>query len=482
MEATARGGRSGREEMTPRKSDLDTSGIMLLCEDQHSRHERSLMASIQRSLFGWQAVESLGELERLGLVLRYLPDEPLMRELERERGQGRDDYPIRAVWNSLLAGIVYQHPTAESLRRELRRNPSLRQTCGFDPLRGAEAVPPPSAYTRFFRSLLRHAAGVERVFAALQGELEAALPDLGATLAVDGKAIPTYARPRAADEPALARDGRRDVDADWGVKERTGKRADGTLYTQVTKWFGYKLHLVVDARYELPVAYEVTAAAGAEAPAAEALRQRLAKERPTLLKERTEYWLADKGYDDGKMIARLWDEHGIKAVIDIRDCWKDGEETRGVRGQSNVVYTYAGEVYCYPGRGERHRMAYGGFEADRASLKYRCPAAQYGFACPNEGKCAVKGAVRIALAEERRVFTPLARSRARWRRVYRQRTAVERVNGRLDTLFGFERHTIRGLAKMRLRVGLALVVMLAMALGRIKEKEPEKMRSLVLAA
>ena len=63
-----------------------------------------------------------------------------MRVLEEERGKGRDDYPIRAVWNSLLAGIVFQHPTIESLRRELARNGQLRELCGFQP----GAVPPPS--------------------------------------------------------------------------------------------------------------------------------------------------------------------------------------------------------------------------------------------------------------------------------------------------------------------------------------------------
>ena len=53
------------------------------------------------------------------------------------------------------------------------------------------------------------------------------------------------------------------------------------------------------------------------------------------------------------------------------------------------------------------------------------------------------------------------------------------VNSRLDTSFGFENHTIRRLEKMKLRCGLALCVMLAMALGRIRTKEPERMRSLV---
>ena len=44
----------------------------------------------------------------------------------------KDDYPIRAVWNSILAGIVYQHVSIESLMRELLRNGELRELCGFN--------------------------------------------------------------------------------------------------------------------------------------------------------------------------------------------------------------------------------------------------------------------------------------------------------------------------------------------------------------
>ena len=99
------------------------------------------MARIQQSLFSWQDVEALGDLKRLQLVLSALPDEPLMRALEADRGKGRDDYPIRAVWNSLLAGVVFGHESVESLRRELLRNGQLRVLCGFDPLLGEQAAP-----------------------------------------------------------------------------------------------------------------------------------------------------------------------------------------------------------------------------------------------------------------------------------------------------------------------------------------------------
>ena len=66
-----------------------------------------------------------------------------------------------------------------------------------------------------------------------------------------------------------------------------------------------------------------------------------------------------------------------------------------------------------------------------------------------------------------------------WRHEYKKRTAVERVNSRLDVSFGFENHTIRGMKKMKLRVGLALAVMSALAVGSIEAGRKERMRSLV---
>jgi hypothetical protein len=80
------------------------------------------------------------------------------------------------------------------------------------------------------------------------------------------------------------------------------------------------------------------------------------------------------------------------------------------------------------------------------------------------GRCSAAGGVRVPLAEDRRMFTPLARSSYKWETTYRKRTAVERVNARLDEAFGFEKHFIRGLPKMKVRCALALIVMLALVL------------------
>ena len=435
----------------------------------------------QKGLFGWDEIEDLGDLERLRLVLDSVPDEALMKRLEASRGRGRKDYPVRAVWNSLVAGVVFQHESVASLRRELSRNAQLRQVCGFDVLKGSAGVPPAWVYTRFLRVLLKHQAAIEAMFEALVQALSEELEGFGRYLAIDGKAIKSHGKKPL---EGASKDGRRDGDANWGTKTSGGQGDDGRLWQKVTSWFGYKAHLVVDAEYELPVAFEVTRASVAEQPVAREMMRQLAHRQPALV-ERCEALLGDKGYDDGALICQLWDEYHIKPVIAIRDCWQqpDGEQTRVLPGTTNVIYDYQGQVLCScPLTGQVQEMAYGGFEKNRETLKYRCPAAHYDLRCPGRACCEVGASIRIAMAEDRRVFTPLARSSYRWERLYQKRTAVERVNSRLDVSFGFEKHYIRGLGKMRLRVSLALVVMQAMALGRIRQKQKEKLRSLLAAA
>ena len=66
-----------------------------------------------------------------------------------------------------------------------------------------------------------------------------------------------------------------------------------------------------------------------------------------------------------------------------------------------------------------------------------------------------------------------------WELAYNRRSALERINSRIDNSFGFEFHFIRGKAKMKTRVGLAVAVMMAMALGHAREQRHDQMRSLV---
>ena len=428
----------------------------------------------QLKLFDWHDMQPLGDLERLRLVLEYMPDEELMRVLHRLRAKGRNDYPVRAMWNSVLAGIVFQHDNVEKLRRELMRNGQLREMCGFDGF-----VPPPWAYTRFLLNLFKQAPLIEAIFDKLVQQLREALPGFGEHLAMDSKAIASFAKHKNKND---TEDGRRDMDADYGRKEYRGVHKDGRAWEKIVQWFGYKLHLIVDATVELPILFTVTKASEPDINEAHRLLEQMAQRQPEIL-QAAETLAADKGYDDTKLIKKCWDQHQIKPMIDIRNMWKDGDKTRLLSGRENVAYNFKGNVYCFcPETGTQREMANGGFEKDRNTLKKLCPAKQYGIECKGQAQCPVAQGIRIPLSEDRRIFTPIDRASYKWGTEYDKRTTVERVNSRLDVSFGFELHTIRGMSKMKLRCGLALCVMLAMALGRIKEKQADKMRSLVWSA
>jgi hypothetical protein len=259
---------------------------------------------------------------------------------------------------------------------------------------------------------------------------------------------------------------------------------------------------VVDATHELPVAYEVTPADASETTRIVPLVEQL-KEKTPAVHQRVETLTADKAYDSAGIHQALWEEHGIKGVIDIRALWKAEKEQPGYDPSQAitrplfpdrtdvVVYSEKGSVYCHcPLSDERREMAFSGLEKERGCLKYRCPAAAYQLECAGREECArAAGAkpgpwgriVRIPLERDRRIFTPLARGTPSWTKHYARRTAAERVNSRIDRVYGFEEHFIRGRAKMTLRVGLALTVMLAVALGHLKEQRRDYIRSLVRA-
>jgi hypothetical protein len=81
------------------------------------------MAAIEPTRFSWQDVEAHCDLDRLILVRDHPPDEQIIQYLEVMRGKGRDDYPVAAMWNALIAGVGFQHESVESLIRELSPQP-----------------------------------------------------------------------------------------------------------------------------------------------------------------------------------------------------------------------------------------------------------------------------------------------------------------------------------------------------------------------
>lgn len=436
----------------------------------------------QAGLFSWKEVEATGEISRLTRLLDVLPDQQLLNALEAERAGKRNDYPLPALWRALLAGIVFGHGGLAALSRELARNGQLRDLCGFDPLRGDKAAPPDYVWTRFIAKLLRHADLIDAMFNGLIERLRELLPDFGRDLAIDGKAIGAWSK--------------LDPEASEGFKNYEGEDEKGDPLQRIQKWFGYKLHLLIDANYELPVAFELSGAKEGESPRLLPLIEKLEREHPEL-HERVESLAADRGYDDGGDKAALWDDHGIVPLIDTRDLHGGRMQALDEQRHDTIYYSPTGEVSCKvdPFEPEPAKafaaLQFMGFEKQRGTLKFRCPAAAFSLECKNREACHCAPAVRdgqygrvvrVPIERDRRIFMPLHRHSQGFEKGYNKRTAVERVNSRIDQVYGFERHFIRGKKKVRLRLGLALLVMLGTALAWVEAGKVERARSLIRAA
>ena len=70
----------------------------------------------QTNLFSEE--ENIGELEKLAQIILVLP----LKKLDKERENGRNDYPVVCMWRLLLAKNGFQHTIIESLLCECRRN------------------------------------------------------------------------------------------------------------------------------------------------------------------------------------------------------------------------------------------------------------------------------------------------------------------------------------------------------------------------
>lgn len=478
-------------------------------------------------LFSWDAIEACTDLERLVLVLKNLPDEKIVQYLEVMRGHGRDDYPVRPMWNALLAGIVFQHVSIESLIREFSRNPLLLEVCGFNPLPIQTApkvelvrdektgcmkpvwsepsppryhVPNSHNFSRFLKNVieLEESLGmVTNISVLLRGQLMAELPDFGRHLGFDGKAISSHSTGQVNRETQKTSD----PDADWGkhttkgIDSKTGKE-----WKKVTSWFGFKIHLIADTQYEIPVAFEVTKASCSEQTVLKRLIHSTFGQDPDLT-ERCYDFVADRGLDSAEIKTTLLDEYNIRPLIDTRQLWNieknkpDFDPSKPIirplfpDRNDTIFFTEKGTVHCVcPTTGDLRNMTSQGYEADRKALKFRCPMAVCGTECAGRELCHAAGGVnpgpfgrivRVPIDMDRRIFMPTPHNTKSWDEAYNRRSALERINGRIDNSFGFEFHFIRGKAKMQTRVGLALSVMMAMALGHAREQRKDQMRSLV---
>ena len=425
-----------------------------------------------RPLFPWDELSDSPSLQAIRALLASIPDGRLLDLLAQRRHNGCDKYPVRVLWGCLLLAILLRYPSMEACLEELRRNAGLRLLIDID---REQDVPHGWNLSRFLAVLGQEPFLAELVslFDVMARHLGEAIADLGRHTAGDATALSGRLDP---DE------GRRAEEAEQGLPQPSGGRKEYTdddgKVTKVVEWFGYKLHLLVDVKHEVALAYHITDTKAGDNEEVEAL---LAHAQANLPEGRIETMAYDKAADDIKVHEALA-EAGVKPVIQNRACWpKGGEQEKVIGGRIplHVVHDEAGTVFCYDTSAPpvRRAMSYMGHEKSRETLKYRCPAKVEGFACPAQERCNAGKSygltVRVPQEIDLRRFPAVPRATKQFERLYKGRTAVERVNGRLKVFWGLDDGNVVGARRFHAHVGAVMVVHLAFATQLARQQQNE---------
>ena len=421
-----------------------------------------MQIAVTKPLFAWDCLQDSPSLATIKAFLASVPDARLLEMLRQYRGRGRDDYPVHVLWGVVLLKIALRHVTFEATLGELSRNEALRRLIGIDE---EQDVPKPWNISRFLDVLGQepHMAELRRIFDSMVQRLGVAVPDLGKNTAGDSTAL--HARAKADDKAVAAEVAVGLPQPSGGKKEYTD---DANKVVKIVEWFGYKLHLLVDAKHEVVLAYQVTSANAADC---KSLPDLVEEGQANLPEGRIETLAYDKAADDNES-HRVLNAAKIRPVIQNRHLWKDQTEQMlpGHDGNSNIVYDEAGTMYCYDRSSlpiVKHQMAYIGYEPERETIKYRCPARHEGWTCPHDAVCnaglSYGKTVRVNRTIDLRRFPPIPRATKKFERLYDGRTSVERVNARLKIFWGVDDGNIRGARRFHALVGTVLIVHVAFA-------------------
>lgn len=224
-------------------------------------------------------VNTLPIVKQINAIFRAIPDDELIASLKAPTG--RPGYTAKVLWKTYVASVVLGLPTFASLIRALQNNPMLCVACGIT---SPDGIPTKFAYSRFIRKLSepRYVVMVKNVMRSLTRSLYETLPDFGKSVAIDSTDLKAWAN--GSKNPVA------DPDASWAVKLNShGKKK---------YYFGYKLSLLADTKYEIPIVANITTASIHDTRIASRV---LSQARYTYSKFRPEYIICDAGYSSKKL-------------------------------------------------------------------------------------------------------------------------------------------------------------------------------------
>ena len=382
----------------------------------------------------------------LETVLDGIDERPLLEALGMAAPTGRPSFPRRAMLRAVLSKFILGFRYNLVLLERLRASPKFRQVCGF-----LGRVPSESTLSRFTTRLVQHQHLIDECLAKVTGAINEVLPGLGETVALDSTTVESYSNP---NRKVIS-----DPQARWGVRHDARAREGDTEFV-----FGYKLHLLADANYGIPLSYQITPANVNDSPTLPPL---LKQAKGTFAWLHPGFVLADRGYDSSANHRAVVEQDAVP-IIHIR-------KPTANDGLYGGIYTEKGAPTCM----SKNAMEYVRTDPETGRHLFRCPEA----GCPLKAKNS--GAVLYCDSEvwenpmeNLRVVGIVWRGSEEWDRHYAKRMSIERIFRSLKHSRGLEGHMVRSMAKIRLLASLSLVTYVATVLARIKVGDRKHLRKM----
>ena len=384
-------------------------------------------------------------IAELSAIYANLDDDALLFRLQQYRHTGRPGYPLKALWYAYVASFVLNLPHTNALIRRLEDSPEFRAICGFE-----DTLPHRTTFNRFIQRLSHHADLVEACLVGVTRQLKMIFPDLGDEVAIDATTVRSHCNPN--------RKRISDPQASWTAKNAARAKTGGKEWHH-----GYKVHMVADANYGLPLAHVVTTAKRNDSPELPAVIERAEALYPWF---QPAVVIADRGYDS-KANHEYLHQKGILPIIHIR--------RNGNAPLYGGIYTEQGIPTCLG----QVPMEYVRSDPEKGHL-YRCRAGGCHLAGSNRGGILhCDDEVWEDPRQNIRLFGVIRRDSPGWKALYAKRYAIERVFKSMKESRRLERHCVRGLRQITLHAMMSALTFQVTALVRVLAGEADLMRWMV---
>jgi transposase len=235
-----------------------------------------------------------------------------------------------------------------------------------------------------------------------------------------------------------------DTDAQWGAKSKD------------YLFFGYKVHLIVDAKSQLPLEVKVTPANVADSTQAKPLLKGAKEKHP---ENPIATSAMDSAYDSHENYRFAIEEAKVAPIIALNPRGGVDALTSG-----SLYLSEDGGYACFAGL----KVVYWGKEEKRGRLKFRCPATLGKCECLFRSTCSQSSYGRtfyLHPARDYRLVGPIPRGTDLWQEKYNARTSVERAYSEEKGSHRLANPKVRGLGKVKIHVYLALCAQVIKRIG-----------------